>query len=628
MPKLKNTLVWKLTTWFLLLSTFPVIVMMVFVRQSIHDTVSDLASENIISQAALLADQISSSGLQGEVKELLSNGSSESQTAFILDQEGKYLLHHDATKRGSSAFDDLPADLVRAILDDGKGAITEEGGNRIVGFSRVASSSSIAVLVSDGSVVSGPMQHLEKSAFFQIMVSLVIVAIAGAAAIWVMFNPIHKLARAAEEVGAGNLDLQVDPSDMEGELAVLTHSFNHMTEQLREAYDELEQRVEARTEELRNSQETERQMAEENALLTEIGRIVSSTLDIDEVYEQFALEMKRLVDFDRMAVNIIDQEAGVFVFKYASGIIQAGRQVPDIVPLANTQTQIVLESGRSLVQTDVTLAPHFSGTSTFLEMGLRSSIMVPLISNGVVTGTLSLRSRKVGAYGDRELSILERLANLVAPAIENAELYSQTRMAEGAMAESEERYRTLFQQSKDAILIASDGKIIEANQAVNEMLGYDADEAIGLDLEKVYVDLEDGSRLQEEISTHGSVKDFEVKLQRRDGSEIDCLVTATNLQTSAGTSLGIQGIIRDVTDRKQNEETLLQQTRELAVLAERNRMAREIHDTLAQGFTGIVLQMEAAEQASSAAHTYAAEDRAVYDRAYGACLEGRGYTIR
>jgi len=100
MPKLKNTLVWKLTTWFLLLSTFPVIVMMVFVRQSIHDTVSDLASENIISQAALLADQISSSGLQGEVKELLSNGSSESQTAFILDQEGIYLLHHDATKRG------------------------------------------------------------------------------------------------------------------------------------------------------------------------------------------------------------------------------------------------------------------------------------------------------------------------------------------------------------------------------------------------------------------------------------------------------------------------------------------------------------------------------------------------
>ncbi|HEX75345.1 MAG TPA: GAF domain-containing protein [Dehalococcoidia bacterium] len=42
---------------------------------------------------------------------------------------------------------------------------------------------------------------------------------------------------------------------------------------------------------------------------------------------------------------------------------------------------------------------------------------------------------------------------------------------------------------------------------------------------------------------------------------------------------------------------LYQETRQMAVMDERNRMAREIHDTLAQGFTGIILQLEAAEQA-------------------------------
>jgi signal transduction histidine kinase len=41
---------------------------------------------------------------------------------------------------------------------------------------------------------------------------------------------------------------------------------------------------------------------------------------------------------------------------------------------------------------------------------------------------------------------------------------------------------------------------------------------------------------------------------------------------------------------------LYQESRDIAVLEERNRMAREIHDTLAQGFTGIILQLEAAEQ--------------------------------
>jgi signal transduction histidine kinase len=44
---------------------------------------------------------------------------------------------------------------------------------------------------------------------------------------------------------------------------------------------------------------------------------------------------------------------------------------------------------------------------------------------------------------------------------------------------------------------------------------------------------------------------------------------------------------------------LAEETREVAVLDERNRMAREIHDTLAQGFTGIVLQLEAAEESLS-----------------------------
>ena len=57
--------------------------------------------------------------------------------------------------------------------------------------------------------------------------------------------------------------------------------------------------------------------------------------------------------------------------------------------------------------------------------------------------------------------------------------------------------------------------------------------------------------------------------------------------------------MRYAIERMRAEEALRrseEQLRELAVLEERNRMAREIHDTLAQGFTGIVLQIEAAEQ--------------------------------
>ena len=56
-------------------------------------------------------------------------------------------------------------------------------------------------------------------------------------------------------------------------------------------------------------------------------------------------------------------------------------------------------------------------------------------------------------------------------------------------------------------------------------------------------------------------------------------------------------LVRDTTERKQAQETLFQQTRELAVLEERNRLAREIHDSLAQGLTAIIWQLNAAEKA-------------------------------
>ena len=162
---------------------------------------------------------------------------------------------------------------------------------------------------------------------------------------------------------------------------------------------------------------------------------------------------------------------------------------------------------------------------------------------------------------------------------------------------SEERYRNLFEESRDAIFVSDvDGKVTAANQAALELLGFELEDAIGSDVGDRFVDLGDRERFRQAIGGSGSVTDFEVKLRKGDGSEIDCLMTATRRVDEQGRNLGTQGVIHDITERKQAEAKLLDQTRDLAVLGERNRMAREIHDTMAQGFTGIVLQLEAGEQ--------------------------------
>ena len=598
MRRLTNSLVWKLTIWFLLLSFLPLVVMSIFVRQTVSDTFADVAADETLSQVKLLANEVSASTDDRQIQSTLAGFVDKDRFAFLMGEGGQYLANSGGSEAGGSVQDEFSADVAAVLLRGGEGTLTNPVTGKLIGYSSVAGAFTTAVLIVDGSVVSTPMTRIERSAIVQLAVSLVLIAIAGSAAIWFVFKPIQKLTLAAEQVGAGNLDVQIDPTDMEGELEVLTHSFNQMTRQLREAHDDLEQKVASRTEELRLTQEAERRLAQESALLSQVGQIVSSTLDIDEVYDRFSTETKNLVDFDRMAINIIDEKTGTFVFKYAAGLLRPDRQIPEVMQLANTQTQHVLETGKSLIRGDIATGPRFRRDDASIELGFRSSLMVPLLHQGMVFGTLSLRSSRIDAYGPREQSIVERLADQIAPAIENAELYAQTIEAEEALRVSEERHRTLFEESRDAIFVASHGKLIAVNQASLEIFGFTLEEAIGSDVGDRFFDPADRARFRQEIARTGYVTDFETKLRRYDGTVMDCLITASTRHVADGVvGSEVQGIVRDITEQKAAEETQLQQTKELAVLGERNRMAKEIHDTLAQGFTGIVLQLEAGEQA-------------------------------
>ncbi len=163
----------------------------------------------------------------------------------------------------------------------------------------------------------------------------------------------------------------------------------------------------------------------EKAITDNVARIFTSTLKIDEVYERFAQEMKQLVDFDRVVVNSIDQVAGTRTLKYVYGEPRSTHEIGAVSPLEGTQNQQVLMTRRTLIRSDFASHREFPSDAESAQMGLRSSIMVPLISQGEVVGALGLRSRSVNAYGEREQAILERLAKQIAPALENSALYEQ-----------------------------------------------------------------------------------------------------------------------------------------------------------------------------------------------------------
>ena len=131
---------------------------------------------------------------------------------------------------------------------------------------------------------------------------------------------------------------------------------------------------------------------------------------------------------------------------------------------------------------------------------------------------------------------------------------TRRKLMEHALQESEERYRTLFDQSKDGVYITTrDGKLVECNQACLDLLGFTREEGQDLNILDIYPEpaAENRDRFRQSIEKTGSVKDYEMTLKTKDGRRIDCLTTSTLKRAPDGTILGYQGILRDVTEYKQ-----------------------------------------------------------------------------
>jgi len=145
--------------------------------------------------------------------------------------------------------------------------------------------------------------------------------------------------------------------------------------------------------------------------------------------------------------------------------------------------------------------------------------------------------------------------------VEHGRNVTERRQVEEALRQSEERYRTLFDQSRDGVYITTrDGKLLDANQAYLDLFGYTKEEMQDLDILQTYPEpaLENRQRFREAIEKTGSVKDYEITLKTRDGRLIDCLSTSTLKRAPDGTILGYQGIVRDITEYKQLQKELVQ----------------------------------------------------------------------
>ncbi|MFB3886026.1 MAG: PAS domain S-box protein [Thermodesulfobacteriota bacterium] len=465
--------------------------------------------------------------------------------------------------------------------------------------------------------------------------------------------------------------------------------------------------------ELHRTEEETRRLAQENAITAEIGRIVGSTLNIDEVYERFAEELRKLISFDRVSIAIINHKNRTLTPAYVIGAAIEDHRPGRVAPLAGTVADLVAQKRSGIIiqpENEEEIAARYPGLVNVYRGGMQSKMSVPLISKDQVIGCLNFRSNTANAYTDRDLKLSESIANQIAGAIAHSQLFAERKQAEEAleaerqrfqilsehapfgmvmidkdgmfryinpkfkelfgydledipdgktwfrkvypdpayrrnvisawvndlkifapgekrprvytatckdgtekiinfmpvqletgenlitcedmtehmrfeetMRESEERYRTLFEGSRDAVYITTrEGRYVDFNKAFLDLFGYSKEELQVLLAQETYLRPDDRYQFQQEIEKKGFVSDYEIKLQKKDRREMNCLLTASIRRDNDGTILGYQGIIRDITERKRAEQemkTLGEQLRQSQKMEAIGRLAGGIaHD--------------------------------------------------
>lgn len=413
-----------------------------------------------------------------------------------------------------------------------------------------------------------------------------------------VIQPVEELGKGVAEISAGNLDYQVQVAHHD-ELGELAESFDAMRRQLKASHAEMERRE------------------QELAILNEVGLAATQLLDLQEIMD-FALDT--VVNKLGMAAGLIylwDEVTGRYTLRTSHGVSKAQIEEIDRRRWSGRDvTQEVAETGKEVFVADMASDARFHGVWDNLQG--RSYVKLPLMSRGTVVGVMGLITPIGHCVTQRAVEFLKAVGREIGIAIDNALLLTDTRLRE-----------------QQAMTLYKLGTKISASLALSEVLDAVAKSARELLAADVgLVGLLDEGRQEVVIKAAAGIRGDALKGMRipvcetalgsalvegqpimaeaydpdqptlHDGDSIADEQIASFLAVPLQRGERFVGLVEVMTRHRrrflQRDAQLLmrlahhvvvaienaqlyRQLRYLAALEERDRLAREMHDHLAQG---------------------------------------------
>ncbi len=378
--------------------------------------------------------------------------------------------------------------------------------------------------------------------------------------------------------------------------------------------------------------------------LNEISSVVSQSLDLNEILCSALEQVLRAMDLESGGIYLYDSKSHRLTVAAQHGFKPDFIQEIDNLELGEGFSGKVMESGQPLVVRDISQDSRLS-RGIVKEAGLTSVAVVPLCSKQKTLGTIFLVSHDLRDFDDQEMDLLLSAGQQIGVAVDNAYLFA----AQGRRAE---QFQVIAEVGRQITSIMDIDQVLEkVVQLIQKAFGYEhvaiamieneyavyrvgagrlwEDPAFDFNPSRLKIGAEgvtgrvaaSGQALNlpdvredpgyVEMKGSNTLSELTVPIKMK-GKVIGVLdAQSVHLDAFDDSDMMVLQSLADQTAVAIENAQLLKQAQQLAVIEERNRLARELHDSVTQALYGITLHAEAVFRQLEAANNELANEQLV-----------------
>ncbi|RJP50780.1 MAG: adenylate/guanylate cyclase domain-containing protein [Anaerolineaceae bacterium] len=289
--------------------------------------------------------------------------------------------------------------------------------------------------------------------------------------------------------------------------------------------------------------------------LAEVGQVINSSLELDEVLRIVMDNIVRLTKAER-GFLMLRNEQGEMITRIArnwemESINSSEKNV------SRTIVQRVIDSGESIVTTNAQEDQRFVGQESIVAFNLRSILCVPLKVKNELIGVIYADNRiRAGIFAESERDLLEAFANQAAVAIDNARLFSSLKQTLEEVTALKNLMDNVFASIASGVITADvQDQITLANKAAETILGASTQEIIGHRLNEALASaaIELEPYLTEIRKSDKPIVDFEINHNLPKRGWVNWRLILSPLKDGAQKTQGVAIVLDDLTERKKLE---------------------------------------------------------------------------